>query len=121
MFQSLAVIAAMLTGLGTASTAWADDDLGGLPPGAGDEDVFYTCSACHSINLVLQHRLSQRVWGEIIDTMIADHGMPPPDQEERQALLTYLSAKLGVTGYATDDSIPLSRTPYGPLLSLSPD
>ncbi len=67
-----------------------------LPEAPGREDVYYTCSACHSINLVRQQRLSRDAWDDLLDWMVKEQGMPEPDPEEREILLGYLSEAYGV-------------------------
>ncbi|MBF0162662.1 MAG: hypothetical protein HQL88_10295, partial [Magnetococcales bacterium] len=44
----------------------------GLPEGAGREEVFYTCGACHSLMLVQQQRLSRAVWAETLAWMVTE-------------------------------------------------
>lgn len=54
------VFAAILGGVAGAPLALAaEDEFQGLPKGPGQELTFYTCSACHSIRLVLQQRLTR--------------------------------------------------------------
>jgi hypothetical protein len=68
--------------------------IGGLPEAPGQEEVFYTCSACHSIRLVTQHRLPRRRWDQLLDWMVEKHGMAPLPPEERALILDYLAAQL---------------------------
>jgi cytochrome c len=67
-----------------------EEDWGGLPPGEGREDVFYTCQACHSLTTVLQQRLSRDVWDETLVWMIEEQGMPEPEPDEYTRILDYL-------------------------------
>jgi len=65
-------------------------DLGGLPDAPGAEETYYLCSACHSIRLVTQQRLTDARWDYLWDWMIRVHGMPEMDDETRSAILDYL-------------------------------
>lgn len=62
-----------------------------LPHGEGREDVFYLCSACHSIKTVVQQKLSREMWDETLDYMVSEQGMPELDEEERMNILNYLA------------------------------
>ncbi len=70
-------------------------DFVNLPKGPGQETVFYTCSACHSIRLVTQQRLTRGDWDEVLHYMVDDHEMPEPDAEDRKILLDFLGKYLG--------------------------
>ncbi len=61
-----------------------------LPLGEGREEVFYLCSACHSIKTVVQQKLSREVWDETLDYMVSEQGMPELDEEDRLKILNYL-------------------------------
>jgi mono/diheme cytochrome c family protein len=61
-----------------------------FPAAAGRDETFYTCTACHNFRLVAAQGMNRRQWNESIDLMVSRHGMPAPDDKEREALLTYL-------------------------------
>jgi hypothetical protein len=84
-----------LAALACLGPARAQEDLGGLPAGPGQEETYYNCNACHSIRLVTQQRLSRERWDEILDEMVAKQGMPPLPDEERALVLGYLAEHLG--------------------------
>jgi hypothetical protein len=90
----------MVAGLGLAALAGhtlatlAQEDLGGLPAGPGQEETYYACNACHSIRLVTQQRLSRERWDEILGEMVEKQGMPPLPGEERALVLGYLAEHL---------------------------
>lgn len=65
-------------------------ELGGLPDGPGAEDTFYLCSACHSIQLVTQQRVSDQRWDYLWTWMVEEQGMPEQDAETRERILDYL-------------------------------
>jgi mono/diheme cytochrome c family protein len=71
------------------------DPYGGLPQTDGFDLVAAQCGACHSLNLVMQQRLTQERWDKLIDLMIAKHKMPAPDRETRAAIISYLARHFG--------------------------
>lgn len=78
----------------SAARGQADDEFGGLPAGPGQEETFYLCSACHSIRLVTQQRLTRPVWADTLDWMVEKQGMPEPAPEQRELILDYLGTYL---------------------------
>ena len=62
-----------------------------LPEGAGREDTFYRCTACHSTAVIRRSRLSRERWDELMDWMTEKHGMPALEGEERQLVVDYLA------------------------------
>jgi hypothetical protein len=60
--------------------------------GAGRDDTFYACTACHNFKLVAQQGMSRRQWEETIALMTSRHGMPPLDDKDREVILNYLEA-----------------------------
>ena len=71
------------------------DEFQGLPPGVGQEEVFYACSACHSLKIVQQQRLTKKVWDETLDWMVEEQGMGELDEAERAIILAYLFKHFG--------------------------
>lgn len=67
-------------------------ELGGLPDAPGAEETYYLCSACHSIALVTQQRVTDERWSYLWDWMVREHDMPDQDKETRAAILGYLQA-----------------------------
>lgn len=74
-----------------AAPAAAGELFGPLPPGPGRDEVEYTCSACHSLAIVKQQRLSRAVWDGLLVWMVEEQGMPDPDADERSLILDYLA------------------------------
>ena len=66
------------------------DPSGGLPQTDGYDLVAARCAACHSLNVVMQQRLSQERWNYLLDWMTASKGMPPLAAEDRRVVLKYL-------------------------------
>ncbi|MFN3890229.1 MAG: hypothetical protein ACK4MV_07510 [Beijerinckiaceae bacterium] len=94
--RAAAFAAAVLTvpNLGQAQTAAFEpqvEDIESLPPGAGRDETFYGCTACHAFKLVAAQGMPRERWDETIQWMIERHKMNPPTPEERTAMLDYLS------------------------------
>ena len=58
--------------------------------GAGRDDTFYACTACHNFKLVAAQGLTRSGWEESISVMVRRHNMPPLDDKDREKVLTYL-------------------------------
>ncbi len=71
------------------------EDWGGLPPGGGREQVYYSCQACHSLAIVKQQGLSREFWDETLTWMVEEQAMPELDDEDRTLVLDYLAANFG--------------------------
>ncbi len=72
----------------------ASGDFGGLPNGPHREEVYYTCTACHSIAIVVQQRLGRGVWNDVLDWMVEEQGMEPLEPGARSRILDYLATRL---------------------------
>ena len=88
-----AALAALL--VSTPVLAEEEHEFAPLPPGEGAEEVYYNCSACHSLRTVTNGAFSRRVWDEILDWMVEDQGMWELEPEVREKILEYLSTHLG--------------------------
>ena len=60
--------------------------------GAGRDETFYACTACHGFKLVAQQGMNRRQWDESISLMVSKHGMPAPEAADRAKILDYLEA-----------------------------
>jgi hypothetical protein len=69
-----------------------DENPEDFPPGAGRDDTFYSCTACHGFKLIAQQGMNRRQWEDSIDLMVAKHNMPPLDAKTRETVLSYLEA-----------------------------
>ena len=58
--------------------------------GAGRDETFYACTACHGFKLVAQQGLSRAQWEDSINLMVRSHNMPPLDDKDREKVLDYL-------------------------------
>jgi mono/diheme cytochrome c family protein len=63
------------------------------PEGAGREETFYACTACHGFKLVAQQGQSRRQWDETLDFMTKTHNMPAIEGKDREVVLDYLASK----------------------------
>lgn len=71
-------------------------DWRGLPPGPGREEVFYSCSSCHSLMLVTQQAMSRDSWDETLEWMVEEQGMAEIENATtRDLILDYLSNHFG--------------------------
>ena len=60
--------------------------------GAGRNEAFYACTACHGFKLVAQQGMTRAQWEDSINLMIRRHNMPPLDEKDRAVVLGYLEA-----------------------------
>lgn len=63
-----------------------------FPAGAGRDETFYTCTACHGFKLIASQGMNRRQWDDSINWMMEKHRMPPLDAKERETVLNYLEA-----------------------------
>jgi hypothetical protein len=62
-----------------------------LPAGEAQEVTFHTCTACHSTALIRRSGLSRPAWDELMDWMVARHGMAPLEPDRRVEIVDYLA------------------------------
>jgi cytochrome c len=68
---------------------------GGLPDGEGREATYFTCRACHSVDQFTDRTLSPDGWSDLIEEMVADHGMAAPEGWARRLMVDYLAMHFG--------------------------
>ncbi len=61
-----------------------------FPAGAGRDETFYTCTACHNFKLVAAQGMSRRQWDDSLAWMVQKHGMPVLDEKDKKVVLDYL-------------------------------
>ncbi len=61
-----------------------------FPEGAGRDETFYACTACHNFKLVAAQGMNRRQWDDSIELMVKRHNMPPLDDADRKVVLDYL-------------------------------
>ena len=69
-----------------------DENPEDYPAGAGRDDTFYSCTACHGFKLVAQQGMNRRQWQDSIQLMVDKHAMPPLPEKELKVVLDYLEA-----------------------------
>jgi len=74
------------------------DDYWGLPRSDGFETVAAYCSACHSLEIVMQQRQTRDGWDYLLTWMAEKQGMAPPPPETRAEILDYLTREFGGDG-----------------------
>jgi hypothetical protein len=67
------------------------DEVDDLPAGPGQEETFYTCTACHGLALIKSQGMSSERWSSTISLMVKTHNMPEPSPEERDLIVSYLA------------------------------
>ena len=75
----------------TASVFDPNDENWGLPRSAGVDSVAAWCSACHTLQIVMQQRQSRDGWNYLLHWMVDKQGMAEPPAETRAEILDYLS------------------------------
>ena len=65
-----------------------DENPEDFPAGAGRDDTFYACTACHGFKLIAQQGMSRRQWEELIELMVRRHNMPPLPEKDRRSCST---------------------------------
>ena len=91
----ISLLLGLLLGLAAPASGAEEDEWNGLPAGAGREDVFYLCGACHSLAIVKQQGLNRAGWDETLVWMVEEQGMPELEADEHRAILDYLSRFYG--------------------------
>ena len=61
-----------------------------FPAGAGRDETFYACTACHNFKLVAAQGLTRAGWEDSLNLMVRRHNMPPLDEKDRTVVLGYL-------------------------------
>jgi hypothetical protein len=69
-----------------------DENPEDFPAGAGRDETFYACTACHNFKLVAAQGLSRAGWEDSLNLMVRRHNMPPLDEKDRAVVLGYLEA-----------------------------
>jgi hypothetical protein len=64
-----------------------------LPPGPMQAKVRTACMECHESRIILQQRLSKKVWTKEVDKMIKWGAVVDP--ADRDAFIDYLSVNFG--------------------------
>ncbi len=100
MMNRLIAASLVLAALSLTSGAFAqapqftpsDEKPEDFPAGAGRDDTFYACTACHGFKLVAAQGMTRRQWEDSLKWMTDKHGMPPLPAKEQKTVLDYLEA-----------------------------
>src|SRR5579871_3509788 len=87
----LAVIALGISGSTMSQTAAKTTEE--LPAGAMQAKATTACTECHEARIIVQQRLGKAAWAKEVDKMSKWGALV--DQNERDALIDYLSANFG--------------------------
>ncbi|WP_065754161.1 hypothetical protein [Bradyrhizobium paxllaeri] len=89
-----AVAGALWMAPASAQTAFTprDESPEEFAAGAGRDETFYACTACHGFRLVAQQGMTRAQWEDSINLMVRRHNMPPLDDKDREKVLSYLEA-----------------------------
>lgn len=94
-------------GLPAAAQSASDTaDFEGLPDDPGREAVYFTCTACHSLNQFTQQRMNREDWDATITRMVEVNKMAPPKPWARTLILSYLSTHFGTDADQWDGLAP---------------
>ena len=74
----------------TPSFTPAEEKPEDFPAGAGRDETFYACTACHNFKLVAAQGLARAGWEDSLNLMVRRHNMPPLDEKDRAIVLGYL-------------------------------
>ena len=82
----------LLVSPATAQTGFTprDESPDEFAAGAGRDEAFYACTACHGFRLVAQQGLTRAGWEDSLNLMVRKHNMPPLDEKDRAVVLGYL-------------------------------
>jgi hypothetical protein len=86
------LLAALLSTASAQSFTPRDESPEDFPAGAGRDDTFYACTACHGFKLIAQQGMNRRQWEDSINWMTEKHNMPRLEGKERETVLNYLEA-----------------------------
>ena len=91
------VLAAIVASAGAAQTQQAqftpsNESPEEFPAGAGRDDAFYACTACHNFKLVAQQGMTRRQWEDSLQWMTDRHKMSPLPEKDKKIVLDYLEA-----------------------------
>jgi hypothetical protein len=98
-------LAVALFWLGAVPLFWAQSP--DLPPGPMQAKVRTACMECHESRIILQQRLSKKVWTKEVDKMIKWGAAV--ETNDRDAFIDYLSTNFGPDRPAEPESRVTAR------------
>lgn len=69
-----------------------DENPEDYPAGAGRDEAFYGCTACHGFKIIAAQGQNRRQWNDTVNWMTEKHGMPAIEGKDRELILDYLEA-----------------------------
>lgn len=87
---------ALALALACGAPAAGAEEWDGLPGGAGRDEVYGICGACHSLMIVKQQGLDRDAWEETLVWMVEEQGMPELDRDTLDLVIDYLAEHYGV-------------------------
>jgi mono/diheme cytochrome c family protein len=94
LFSLLIVVMVLTAGAGAQAPAPSftpsDEQPENFPEGAGREETFYTCTACHNFKLIAAQGMTRDRWDDTLTWMTSRHNMPDIQGADRQLILSYL-------------------------------
>jgi hypothetical protein len=78
-----------------------------LPPGAGRTQTEAACYACHSADLLVQQRLTEKQWTAAVEKMIRWGATVP--EKDKAKMIAYLAKNFGPSNTFT----PIRTRPIG--------
>lgn len=91
----IAYLETLRPGAAVAAAAPATDFGPNWPAGPGQVETGRLCSACHSLAIVKQQRLTRARWDKLFDWMVEEQGMAAQPEDQRQLVLDYLATHFG--------------------------
>ena len=100
MATALLLAAALLAGgvafaQGAPAYVPRPEEIEDLPAGAGRDETFALCAACHNYKLVSNQGQTRAQWDDTLRWMTERHNMPPIEGAERALILDYLAQHHG--------------------------
>ena len=92
LFGAIALLMWIAPAIAQTTFTPRDENPEDFPAGAGRDETFYACTACHGFRLVAQQGMTRAQWEESLALMTRRHNMPPLDDKDRAVVLDYLEA-----------------------------
>ena len=90
MVAALVVLATRRLAQTTTTFTPRDESPEEFPAGAGRDEAFYACTACHGFKLIAAQGMTRPQWEESIALMTQKHNMPALPPKEQEVVLKYL-------------------------------
>jgi mono/diheme cytochrome c family protein len=90
LVAALVVLASCALAQNAPAFAPRDESPEEFPSGAGRDEAFYACTACHGFKLIAAQGLTRPQWEESIALMTHKHNMPALSPKEHEVVLNYL-------------------------------